>query len=121
MDETKAPDGIPREEWADLPWRKLEHHLYRLQKRIGPRLRTRKSENTSQAPERANEVSVRSTLSRPTSDSGQPRQENGRDRRNQIRPTSPPTGLGGGHSPQADSSEETQAAQTGLDTQARKN
>src|ERR1700737_1735650 len=34
MEETKAPDANPSEEWADLPWRKLEHHLYHLQKRI---------------------------------------------------------------------------------------
>jgi RNA-directed DNA polymerase len=34
MGETKAPDAHPSEEWAALPWRKLEQHLYRLQKRI---------------------------------------------------------------------------------------
>ena len=34
MEQTKAPDTNPSEEWADLPWRKLEQHLYRLQKRI---------------------------------------------------------------------------------------
>ncbi len=34
MEQTKAPDTHPSEEWADLPWRKLEQHLYRLQKRI---------------------------------------------------------------------------------------
>src|SRR5262249_10323265 len=34
MEPTKAPDTSPSEEWADLPWRKLEQHLYRLQKRI---------------------------------------------------------------------------------------
>src|SRR5207248_1657145 len=34
MEQTKAPDAHPSEEWAALPWRKLEHHLYRLQKRI---------------------------------------------------------------------------------------
>jgi RNA-directed DNA polymerase len=34
MEETKAPDTYPSEEWADLLWRKLEQHLYRLQKRI---------------------------------------------------------------------------------------
>ncbi len=33
MEEPKAPDAHPSEEWAALPWRKLEHHLYRLQKR----------------------------------------------------------------------------------------
>jgi len=25
MEQTKAPDTNPSEEWADLPWRKLEH------------------------------------------------------------------------------------------------
>src|SRR6266704_2142467 len=34
MEETKAPEAHPSEEWAALPWRKLEQHLYRLQKRI---------------------------------------------------------------------------------------
>src|SRR5260370_35502934 len=34
MEQTKPPDTNPSEEWADLPWRKLEQHLYRLQKRI---------------------------------------------------------------------------------------
>ena len=34
MEETKAPDAHPSEEWAALPWRKLEQRLYRLQKRI---------------------------------------------------------------------------------------
>ena len=34
MEKTKAPDANPSEEWAELPWRKLEQHLYRLQKRI---------------------------------------------------------------------------------------
>ncbi|WP_338255892.1 group II intron reverse transcriptase/maturase [Dictyobacter halimunensis] len=34
MEQTKAPDASPSEEWAGLPWRKLEQHQYRLQKRI---------------------------------------------------------------------------------------
>src|SRR5712675_3660453 len=34
MEQTKAPDASLSEEWAEIPWRKLEHHLYRLQKRI---------------------------------------------------------------------------------------
>ena len=34
MEKTKAPNASPSEEWAGLPWRKLEQHLYRLQKRI---------------------------------------------------------------------------------------
>ena len=32
--ETKAPMEPSSEDWALLPWRKLERHLYRLQKRI---------------------------------------------------------------------------------------
>jgi hypothetical protein len=51
MEQTKAPDEHPSEEWTDLPWRKLEQHLYRLQKRIGPRLYSWRSENGSQTPE----------------------------------------------------------------------
>src|SRR5215470_14148201 len=34
METTKAPEFPPSEEWAELPWRKLEQHQYRLQKRI---------------------------------------------------------------------------------------
>src|SRR5947209_5042231 len=34
MEQTKAPDTSPSEEWAEIPWRKLEKHQYRLQKRI---------------------------------------------------------------------------------------
>src|SRR5260370_31866952 len=34
MEQAKAPDAHPSEEWAALPWRKLEQHLYRLQKRV---------------------------------------------------------------------------------------
>src|SRR5260221_14370467 len=34
MEQTKAPESPPSEEWAEIPWRKLEKHLYRLQKRI---------------------------------------------------------------------------------------
>jgi RNA-directed DNA polymerase len=32
--ETKAPAATQSEDWALLPWRKLEQHMYRLQKRI---------------------------------------------------------------------------------------
>lgn len=34
MEQTKAPDGSSSEEWAAIPWRKLEKQQYRLQKRI---------------------------------------------------------------------------------------
>ena len=34
MEQSKAPDARPSEEWAALPWRKLEQHLYHLQQRI---------------------------------------------------------------------------------------
>src|SRR5690348_9395184 len=32
--ETKAPPPLASEDWSALPWRKLEQHCYRLQKRI---------------------------------------------------------------------------------------
>src|ERR1051326_4508502 len=32
--ETKAPPAMVSEDWSLLPWRKLEQHVYRLQKRI---------------------------------------------------------------------------------------
>ncbi len=34
MEKTKAPVETLSEDWAQLPWRKLEQHVYRLQKRI---------------------------------------------------------------------------------------
>ena len=34
MEQAKAPDSNPSEEWAEIPWRKLEQHQYRLQKHI---------------------------------------------------------------------------------------
>src|SRR5215472_8585317 len=33
-EETKAPPVLVSEDWSMLPWRKLEQHVYRLQKRI---------------------------------------------------------------------------------------
>jgi RNA-directed DNA polymerase len=33
-EETKAPSAMTSEDWSTLPWRKLERHCYRLQKRI---------------------------------------------------------------------------------------
>src|SRR5258708_26144516 len=32
--ETKAPTETSSEDWAQLPWRKLERYVFRLQKRI---------------------------------------------------------------------------------------
>jgi RNA-directed DNA polymerase len=68
MEETKAPDARPSEEWAALPWRKLERHQYHLQQRIAESLRTWRSENSSQATEIVTEVPVSPTLGRSTSD-----------------------------------------------------
>ena len=34
MEQSKAPEVPLSEDWASVPWRKLEQHLYRLQKRI---------------------------------------------------------------------------------------
>src|SRR5215831_18108380 len=45
--ETKAPPALVSEDWSGLPWRKLEQHCYRLQKRI------------YRASSRGNEVAVR--------------------------------------------------------------
>src|SRR5690349_21114256 len=44
--ETKAPPETVSEDWNNLPWRKLEQHCYRLQKRI------------YRASERGNQVAV---------------------------------------------------------------
>jgi hypothetical protein len=120
MEETKAPEAPPSEDWAALPWRKLEQHLYHLQKRIGPRLGSWRSENSSPVTEIVHEVSVGPTRRRPSSDPGKSGQENRRDRWSEIRPTRRKICPGGGHSPEPDDQEETQAAQACLDTQTGK-
>ena len=94
MEHTKAPDAHPSEEWADLPWRKLEQHLYRLQKRIGPRLCAWRSENSPYVTEIVNEVSISPTRSSPTGDPGEPGQENGWHRWSEIYLTCWKTGPG---------------------------
>src|SRR5947207_13400069 len=71
-----------------------------------------RSENSSQATEIVNEVSVGPTLSSSSSDPGEPRQEDGRNRWSQIHLTCWQTGLGRSHSPETDEQEEPQAAQT---------
>src|SRR5260370_39888026 len=78
----------------------------------------RRSGNSSQATEIGNEAPVSPTLSSPTSDPGESRQENRMGRWSQIRLTCRKTGLGRSHSPETDETEETQAAQTSRDTQA---
>src|SRR6266566_4773535 len=79
-----------------------------------------RSENRSQATEIVNEVSVCPTLSSTSSDPGEARQEDCRNRWSQIPLTCGKTGLGSSHSPETDEQEETHAAQTCLDTKARK-
>jgi len=94
MEEPKAPDASPSEEWAGLPWRKLEQHQYRLQQRIAESLPTWRSANRSPATEIVNEVPVSPTSGRSTSDPGQSGQENRRYRWSEIRPTSGQMGHG---------------------------
>src|SRR6266568_5138764 len=79
-----------------------------------------RSENRSQAPEIVNEVSVCPTLSSTSSDPGEPRQEDCRNRWSQIPLTCGKTGLGSSHSPETDEQEETHAAQTCLGTKPGK-
>src|SRR5947209_18839321 len=79
-----------------------------------------RSESRSQATEIVKEVSVRPTLSSPSSDPGQSGEENGWHRWSEICPPSRKTGLSWSHSPETERQEKTEAAQTCLDTQARK-
>src|SRR5438552_3577951 len=82
---------------------------------------TWRSEGSPQTPKTADEIPVRPTLGRPTSDPGQPGQENRWHRWSKIRPTNRQICDGRSHSPKTDSREETTAAQTRLDTEAREN
>jgi RNA-directed DNA polymerase len=86
MEETKAPDAHPSEEWAALPWRKLEQHLYHLQKRIFKASERGDLKTVHQLQKLLMRVSVCPTRRRPTSDPGESGQENRRDRWSQIRP-----------------------------------
>jgi hypothetical protein len=85
MEETKAPDAHPSEEWAALPWRKLEQHLYHLQKRIFKASERGDLKTVHQLQKLLMRVSVCPTRRRPTSDPGESGQENRRDRWSQIR------------------------------------
>jgi RNA-directed DNA polymerase len=87
MEETKAPDASLSEEWAELPWRKLEQHLYHLQKRIFKASERGDLKTVHQLQKLLMRISVCPTLGRPTSDSGQSGQENGWHRRSKICPT----------------------------------
>jgi N-terminal domain of reverse transcriptase len=88
MEHTKAADENPSEEGAGLPWRQLERHLYRLQKRIFKASERGDLKTVHKLQKLLMRVAVRPTLSRATSEPGQPGQENRWQRWSQIRPTS---------------------------------
>ena len=48
--ETKAPSVVTSEDWSTLPWRKLEHPTFRLQKRSIPRRSTWERPGSPSAP-----------------------------------------------------------------------
>ena len=100
MEQAKAPDANPSEEWTALPWRKLEQHLYRLQKRIFKASARGDLKTVHKLQKLLMRVSVCPTLSCAQSDPGQPGQENRRNRRSEIGPPCRSTGLGTSPSPQ---------------------
>ena len=108
----------PIEDWAQIPWRKLERKVYRLQKSI------------YQASLRGNDKAVH-TLQRllmritsspnagsPQGNTGEPGQANRRRRWSQIRQTSTSTSTGS--PPASPPKDQTPTNQTSLDTQTRK-
>ena len=90
MAETKAPPKAVAtdpgsESWNRLPWRKLEKHCYRIQKRIFKA----ESRGNSRAVHKLQKLLMRiqgsQTGSSPPGHSGQPGQEDGGSRRDQTR------------------------------------
>ncbi len=78
MAHTKAPKGERKppldpasESWNRLPWRKLEQHFYRIQKRIfQAEQRDNKHTSSPQTPKIVDEVQSGTADSGATSDSG---------------------------------------------------
>ena len=103
MEQTKAPDTNPSEEWADPTLAQARATPVPPAKAHLQSLCSWRAENSSQGTEIVIEVSVRPTLSRPTRDPGQPGQEDGWHRRSEIRATSRKICLGRSHSPETDS------------------
>src|SRR5215831_579311 len=96
--ETKAPPETVSEDWSNLPWRKLEHHCYRLQKRIYRASERGKEASCPPTSAVIDALAVSPTAGGATGDARQPGQEDGRRRRNQIYRTGPTAGPGRSHS-----------------------
>ena len=73
--------------WRELPWRKLEKHVYRMQKRIYRASQRGNTTTSREAAKVAPEIGSSTAVGSATSDAGQPGKEDGRSRRGQIRPS----------------------------------
>ena len=81
----KLPLDPASESWRTLPWRKLEQHVYRIQKRIFRAEQRGNVRAVHKLQKLLMRVQSSATDSCSAGDAGEPGQENRRDRWGQIR------------------------------------
>ena len=125
MAERKAPKNKPvldpeSETWNKLPWRKLEKHCFRIQKRIFRASQRGNTRAVHKLQKLLMRVSSSQAFGSSSSHTGEPRQENCWHRRGQIRQTSTTSGHGKPHSPE-ELERDIPAGAQGMDTEAWEN
>src|SRR5262249_15834514 len=81
---TKAPLDSTSEDWAQLPWRKLEQHVYRLQQRIFRAGDTWQQASSPSITPVTDAIPISPPVGGATGDPGQPGQEDRRGRRESL-------------------------------------
>src|SRR5207302_9459655 len=107
----------PIEDWAQIPWRKLERKVYRLQKRIYQASLRGDDKVVHSLQRLLMRIGGRSYPCGTKSDAGQSWQAYGRNRRSQIGQSS--ASLDHGQTPQRPQNHQTKANQTSLDPKTR--
>ena len=107
--------------WRELPWRKLEQHVYRMQKRIYRASQRGNTATSREAAKAAPEIGSSTPVGSAARDARQPGQENGGSRWSEIRPTQRTLAHGQTASHEAlETPQEPTTCAQGVDTQARK-
>ena len=99
--------------WQDIPWKKVQRHVFRLQKRIYRATQRGRCQNRTQASEPAGEVMVCSTVSGASYHPRQPGETHRGDRWGEVPHTAPTMAAGQRAPPRW----QRHPAQTHLDTQ----
>ena len=125
MAERKTSSPMATEEmsgaWRELPWRKLEQHVYRMQKRIYRASQRGNTTTSREAAKVAAEIGSSTPVGSAAGDARQPRQENGGRRRGQIRPTQRTNAYGQTASHETlETPQNTTTCSQSVDTKARK-